>query len=394
MEEEEGDPLFLYDGKTAPSIEQPDIEMLSVSHGIIKKLYDAGYHHFDDFQGQDAVSLAKDCGISHKEAVEVLKQVRETSNINKLNPLVSSTIKTQSAFEAFQKHKDRKSIITFSKDIDNLLKGGIPMGQTSEICGVPGVGKTQLALQLAVNVQLPKVMDGCEGKCLYVDTEGSFMTERLEQIATAFVKHIHRMANYSSNDPELMERRKKAAEEITVDNVLENVHYFRVYNLLEQLSFIYILEEYVKQHGIKLIIFDSISFHFRHDLNDFNDSFQRNRLLQGMAAKLSQIANEYDIAIVCLNQVTTRLDKDGNNSHLAPALGLTWSSACTNHFFLEFDRGERYFRVNKSSNIPPRREKFSITADGFRSASQQPNSFEEQEDSPPTESRKRPREQE
>ena len=175
------------------------------------------------------------------------------------------------------------------------------MGRTSEICGVPGVGKTQLALQLAVNVQLPSAMDGCEGECLYIDTEGSFMTERLEQIAIAFVKHIHRMKNAlvaslsslsstssSGGDGEtgeedeelkkqreMIEKRIAAIEVMTVDGVMQRVRYYRLFNLLEQLAFVQILDSYVKQNNIKLIIFDSITFHFRHDQAGFGDKIGR-----------------------------------------------------------------------------------------------------------------------
>jgi len=298
------------------------------------------------------------------------------------------------------------------------------MGRTSEICGVPGVGKTQLALQLAVNVQLPSAMDGCEGECLYIDTEGSFMTERLEQIAIAFVKHIHRMKNalvaslssLSSTSSggggdgetgeedeelkkqrEMIEKRIAAIEAMTVDGVMQRVRYYRLFNLLEQLAFVQILDSYVKQNNIKLIIFDSITFHFRHDQAGFGDTFQRSRLLQAMGQKMSQIANDNDIAVVYLNQVTTKIDKnDSSHSHLAPALGMTWSNACNNHFFLEFDRGERYFRINKSLHSEPSRAKFAITADGFRGVNRRTIAYEETQstatDPSNEQSRKRQRE--
>ncbi len=42
---------------------------------------------------------------------------------------------------------------------------------------------TQLGLSFAVNVQLPLEMGGCEGKAVYIDTEGTFRPERIRQIA-------------------------------------------------------------------------------------------------------------------------------------------------------------------------------------------------------------------
>ena len=38
-----------------------------------------------------------------------------------------------------------------------MLGGGIPIGQITELVGMPGIGKTQMCIQLALNVQLPKV---------------------------------------------------------------------------------------------------------------------------------------------------------------------------------------------------------------------------------------------
>ena len=47
-------------------------------------------------------------------------------------------------------------------------------------------GKTQLCHTLAVTCQLPTDMGGGEGKCLYVDTEGTFRPERLLAVAERY----------------------------------------------------------------------------------------------------------------------------------------------------------------------------------------------------------------
>jgi RAD51-like protein 2 len=363
--------------------------LTQLSQSTIRRLRDSGFQSFDDFNGQTALNLSKECSISQKDALIVLQQVRKSTSVNN-----SSHHQVKSALQAFQQHQDRKSIITFCREVDTLLSGGIPLRQTSEVCGVPGAGKTQLSLQLAVNVQLPEILEGCGGECLYIDTEGSFMVERLEQIATSFVKHIHKMA--SQKDKET----RKIVEKITVESVLKNVRYFRLYNLLEQLAYVHNLETYLQQHkNIKLIIFDSITFHFRHDQQGYGDHMQRNKLLQSMSQKMSQLANDYNLAVVYLNQVTTRVDKnDPSNTALAPALGMTWGNACSNHFFLEVDTvtGDRYFRVNKGITMQPGKVKYAITPDGFRGVNRRVISLDEhsqqQQDSLSSNSRKRPRE--
>lgn len=47
-------------------------------------------------------------------------------------------------------------------------------------------GKTQLCHTLAVTCQLPTDMGGGEGKCLYIDTEGTFRPERLLAVAERY----------------------------------------------------------------------------------------------------------------------------------------------------------------------------------------------------------------
>ena len=116
-------------------------------------------------------------------------------------------------------------ITTFSRSLDSLLDGGVPLGSVTEICGAPGVGKTQLCVQLAVNALIPEAFEGVGGKIIseekagpqsraaarddsiatdavsgpayvYVfDTEGSFVPRRIMEMAEATVDHLKRIAN-------------------------------------------------------------------------------------------------------------------------------------------------------------------------------------------------------
>lgn len=40
------------------------------------------------------------------------------------------------------------------------------------------MGKSQLAMQLAVNVQIPEIFGGNGGEAIYIDTEGGFMVRK------------------------------------------------------------------------------------------------------------------------------------------------------------------------------------------------------------------------
>ncbi|NPB02756.1 MAG: DNA repair and recombination protein RadA, partial [Methanopyri archaeon] len=65
---------------------------------------------------------------------------------------VSVKIKT---LEEWAEKKERR-ITTCSKALDELLGGGVPTGELTEFAGPFGSGKSQLAFQLSVNVQLPE----------------------------------------------------------------------------------------------------------------------------------------------------------------------------------------------------------------------------------------------
>lgn len=78
------------------------------------------------------------------------------------------------ATEMHQRRSELISITTGSKQLDTLLAGGVETGSITEIFGEFRTGKSQICHTLAVTCQLPFDMGGGEGKCLYIDTEGTF----------------------------------------------------------------------------------------------------------------------------------------------------------------------------------------------------------------------------
>uniref|UniRef100_A0A8R7K379 DNA repair protein RAD51 homolog 3 n=1 Tax=Triticum urartu TaxID=4572 RepID=A0A8R7K379_TRIUA len=52
------------------------------------------------------------------------------------------------------------------------------------------MGKTQLGIQLAINVQILVRYGGLGDKAFYIDTEGSFMVERVYQTAEGCISDI------------------------------------------------------------------------------------------------------------------------------------------------------------------------------------------------------------
>ena len=67
--------------------------------------------------------------------------------------------------------------IPTNSSIDEILNGGLEKGIITQIFGPPGSGKTNISLQLSVEV-------GKKGKkVVYIDTEGGISIDRIQQIA-------------------------------------------------------------------------------------------------------------------------------------------------------------------------------------------------------------------
>ena len=90
------------------------------------------------------------------------------------------------ATEMHQRRSELISITTGSKNLDTLLAGGIETGSVTELFGEFRTGKSQICHTLAVTCQLPFDMGGGEGKCLYIDTEGTFRPVRLLAVAARY----------------------------------------------------------------------------------------------------------------------------------------------------------------------------------------------------------------
>ena len=143
----------------------------------------------------------KDAGLTKSE----INDLFEALNMYK-------SIKPQTAYDLLkaEEQKATHSITTMSIKFDQILgglkfnwfylmdscwnfccvKGGVPLGKIVEVCGAAGLGKTQISIQLCVNVQIPECVGGLGGQAVYIDTEGSFMSNRAIEIAQATIQAL------------------------------------------------------------------------------------------------------------------------------------------------------------------------------------------------------------
>ncbi|ETW86891.1 hypothetical protein HETIRDRAFT_447533 [Heterobasidion irregulare TC 32-1] len=141
----------------------------------IKKLADAGFHTVESVAYTSKKNLISIKGISEQKAEKFLAEAQ------KIVPLGF-----QSATEVHARRSELVHITTGSKNLDTLLGGGIETGSITEFFGEFRTGKSQICHTIAVTCQLPVDMGGGEGKCLYIDTEGTFRPVRLLAVAERY----------------------------------------------------------------------------------------------------------------------------------------------------------------------------------------------------------------
>jgi len=329
------------------------ITTLDINSEIKSKLLKLSICNINDLKCFTPKELAKEINIPLNLSESIFSQI----TYDHFKPISGLELYTNEL-------KKINSIPTFCKALDNMLDGvtvnGIPLGKITEFCGPPGIGKTQLGIQLSVNVQIPKLCKGVEGKAIFIDTEGSFMIERVVQIANSTISYIKE--NYPDNN----------IDTFNLSSILSNIQYFRIHDFQEQIALTNILENYIKDDPlIKVVVIDSIAFHFRQT---FSSMSLRTQILNNIAQILMKIADKYNIAVVIMNQMTMKFQKinDGasvkEESLLVPALGESWGHASTNRFILSTteDKIVRKIFLQKSPNNQQGVAYYQITNNGVR----------------------------
>lgn len=154
-------------------------------------------------------------------------------------------------------------LTTGSRNLDELLGGGIGEGVLTQIYGPFASGKTTLAMQVGLL---------SEGKVAYVDTEGGFSPERLAGMA---------------------ENRG-----FDVDEALSRFIIFEPVSFSEQRKVVGRLKRVVDEN-FSLIVVDSISAHYRVEE-------RRGEMLQDLARQLQVLwwlARRHNMAVMVINQV-------------------------------------------------------------------------------------------
>lgn len=121
----------------------------------------------------------------------------------------------------------------------------------------------------------------------------------------------------------------------TTETILEGTHVYRVHDEAALTATIHALPDFLQERldadsPVRLVIVDSIAFHYRCDTSDY---MARTRSLTSLAAFLSDLANKFNVAVVVTNQMTTKIGAQGESKYV-PALGESWAHATTTRLLL------------------------------------------------------------
>ncbi len=198
---------------------------------------------------------------------------------------------------------------------------------------------SQVGFQLALNVQKPLEQGGLDGNTLFVDTESTFRPERIKQLAES-----------AGLDPDAALKRIFVAKAINSDH---------------QMVLIDKAEEMIKEKGIRLIVVDSMTAHFRADYIGRGALGDRQQKLNKHVHVLQKLADKFNLAVYITNQV---MDNPGImfGDPTTPIGGHVLAHAATYRIYLRKGKEEkRIARLVDSPNMPEGECVFKVTPKGI-----------------------------
>jgi len=316
------------DEAETPTIELEDLP--GVGATTAEKLREAGYTDLMELAVASPGDVAEAAEIGTAIALKIINEARRRADVGSF----------ESGTQLLERRKKLGRITTNAKSLDELLGGGVETQAITEFAGEFGTGKTQLAHQIAVDVQLPVDQGGLEGEAVYIDTESTFRPERIVDIA------------------------KGVGLDPTV--ALERIHIARAFNSNHQMLLVSKAQELARERSIRLIVVDSLTAHFRSEYAGRAELAPRQQLLNKHLHELLRFGDTYNAAIVVTNQVSARPDiLFGDPTR--PIGGNIVAHAATYRIYLRKSKPpKRIARLIDSPNLPEGEAVFSLTGEGVR----------------------------
>lgn len=295
-------------------------------------LKEAGFRSIKDLVIRGPTDIAEATGITIEKCTILCNRARE-----KLEEIGVYDKPFITANQIYEKRKSEYRISTGSKNLDDLLGGGIEPRAITELYGEYGTGKTQICHTLCLTVQQDEAEDNIY-RALYIDTENTFRPERIASIASA-----------RKTDPKL---------------ALENVIVAKAYNSSHQEVIIQESPNVINLHNIRIMIVDSIVSHYRAEFLGRAFLSERQQRINRLLHILLRIAETCKIAVVITNQIQSSPDAIFGDPNKATG-GNVMAHTSTYRIYLKKAGKNRIARMVDSPYHSERETLFALTDEGI-----------------------------
>lgn len=330
IDENEADEEKVEEKVEMKKIEDPKLtDLPGIGPAVSAKLESAGIFDLMTLAVMSPASLGDAAGVSSAVARKAIEAARNLLDLD-----------FSDGVEYEKKRSNVLHITTGSKNVDELLGGkGVESRSITEAFGAYGSSKTQLALTLAVNVQLPTEKGGAEGKCVFIDTEGTFRPARIKQIAEGI-----------GADPE---------------SVLKNILVARAFNSDHQMLLLEKVGDMIKQgEPIKLVIVDSLTAHFRAEFAGRGQLADRQQKLNRYMHDLMKLAETHNLAVFVTNQVMANPAQMFGDPTTAIGGNIVGHASTYRMYLRRGKKGSRVAKLIDSPNLPDNETIFWVTNSG------------------------------
>ncbi|KAF9232979.1 P-loop containing nucleoside triphosphate hydrolase protein [Melanogaster broomeanus] len=304
-----------------------------------------------------ASDISRACRIAPQEANKIITAICRECN-QPLRPLRESLWLGNEKFQ------------TGDAELDSILGGGIRTGMVWEVVGESAAGKTQLALQLSLFVQLPSELGGVSGSACYITIASHLQTTRMEQIINAHPLLSPSSCSFSD---------VQTVQTSTIEKLIYVLSTFLP-------RYIDAASKDPSSKPLKLLVIDALAELF-HSLGKTTTKtlIERSRRISEISTLLHVLASKYRIAVLVLNEVIDVIDREphtggpevsyrdqsrwfgrpdsiSGEDRKEAALGLVWANQVNTRIFLTRTGRRRHVEEGETPN------KRSITQDGNATA--------------------------
>ena len=310
-------------------------ELPGVGPAIAEKLREAGLNSLEAIAVASPMELVATAEIGEATAAKIINAAREAADIGGF----------ETGDKILERRKSVGKLTTGSKSLDDILGGGVETQGMTEFYGEFGSGKTQIAHQLAVNVQLPPEKGGLNGSAIVIDTENTFRPDRIKDMSEGV--------------------------ELDYEDVLKNIHVARAYNSNHQMLLVEKAGELAEElknteKPVRLIIIDSATAQFRSEYVGRGTLADRQQKINKHLHEALRFGDLNNAVVMITNQVMARPDTFFGDPTVPIGGHIVGHTATFRLYLRKSKGGKRVAKLVDSPNMPEAEAVFSMSSIGIR----------------------------